>query len=160
MSDSNEHFYGARGLERLTGLTDDIFAFAITLMVLNIVTPAVVGPKSDLALLQAIAQEYQSFIDLAVSFWVIGLLWIANHRMFRYIKSFDASLLSLSLLYLFFIVVVPFATRVLDDYSSLPTASTADHRPGVVISRIGFLIMPRSSPSSMRYASRPTYRWL
>jgi uncharacterized membrane protein len=122
MAEDREATYHVKGLERLIGLTDDVFAFAITLLVLELVTPVVIGPASNTSLAAALASEYQSFIDLAVSFWVASLLWLAHHRIFRYIKGCDTGLLTLNLLFLFFIVLIPFATRVLDSYDSLQVA--------------------------------------
>ena len=111
-----------KGLDRMLGLTDDVFAFAITLLVLDIVTPVIFGPTTNSSLAGAITQQWQSFLGYVVSFWVIGMHWLEHHRIFRFIKGYDNGLLSLNLLYLFFIVLIPFATRVLDNYESLQLA--------------------------------------
>jgi hypothetical protein len=63
----------ARELERLLGLSDDVFAFAITLLVLDLVTPVVVGPASNVSLASAMFLELPSFFNYFVSFWVIGV---------------------------------------------------------------------------------------
>jgi uncharacterized membrane protein len=110
------------GLERLLGITDDVFAFAITLLVLDLVTPFVLGPATNSSLAAAIADEGWAFLGFFVSFWVIGMNWLGHHRTFRYIKSCDMRLLWMNLLFLFFIVLMPFVTRVLDSYESLSLA--------------------------------------
>jgi len=122
MREDSEAGSHPQGLERLLGLTDDVFAFAITLLVLELVTPAVIGPLTNSSLAGALADEWPSFLDYLVSFWVIGFQWLGHHHIFRYIKRSDERLLMLNLLFLFFIVLIPFATRVLDSYEALPLA--------------------------------------
>jgi len=112
----------AKGLERLLGLSDDVFAFAITLLVLDLVTPVIIGSASNASLASALVLELLSFLNYFVSFWVIGMLWLAHHRIFSHIKYSDTGLLTLNLLFLFFIVLMPFVTRVLDNYESIQLA--------------------------------------
>jgi len=109
----------SKGLERLIGLTDDVFAFAITVLVLDLVTPSILGPESNSSLAQSIQNESPLFLNYIVSFWVIGILWAGHHRVFRYIKSSDQGLLFLNLFFLFFVVLIPFSTRVLDAYTHI-----------------------------------------
>jgi len=122
MLEDSEAGSRSQGLERLLGLTDDVFAFAITLLVLELVTPVVIGPLTNSSLASALASEWPYFLDYLVSFWVIGFQWLGHHHVFRYIKRSDERLLMLNLLFLFFIVLIPFATRVLDSFESLPLA--------------------------------------
>lgn len=107
----------SKGLDRLLGLSDGVLAFAITLLALDLVTPMVVGPATNASLARALVLELPSFLNYIVSFWVIGMMWRAHHLIFRHIKYSDTGLLMLNLLFLFFIVLIPFSTRVLDSYS-------------------------------------------
>ena len=72
------------------------------------------GQASDASLAAALVNEFHSFIGFFVSFWVISVLWMQHHRMFRYIKSCDGGLIRLNLVLLFFVVLIPFALRVLN----------------------------------------------
>jgi uncharacterized membrane protein len=112
----------SKGLERLLGLSDDVFAFAITLLVLDLVTPVIIGPASNVSLASAMVLELSSLFNYFVSFWVIGMLWLAHHRIFSHVKYSDTGLLTLNLLFLFFVVLMPFATRILDSYESIQLA--------------------------------------
>jgi len=107
----------SKGLERLLGLSDDVLAFAITLLALDLVTPVIVGHATNASLASALVLELPSFLNYIVSFWVIGMMWLGHQRIFRYIKYSDSGLLMLNLLFLFFIVLIPFATRVLNSYA-------------------------------------------
>jgi len=122
MGEDSDAASRSKGLERLLGLTDDVFAFAITLLVLELVTPVITGPLTNSSLASALAGEWPSFLDYLVSCWVIGFQWLGHHHIFRSINRSDEGLLTLNLLFLFFIVLIPFATRVLDSYESLPLA--------------------------------------
>ena len=98
----------------MTNLSDGIFAFAMTLLALDLVTPVITGQPSDTSLSIALVNEFHSFLGFMVSFWVITGLWLTHHRIFSYIRRTDSGLLRLNMIYLFFIVLVPFATRVLN----------------------------------------------
>jgi len=118
---SIEDARGSKSLERLLSLSDCVFAFAITVLALDLVTPVIVGQASNAALGAALVNEFHSFLGFFVGFWVIGLLWLSHHRLFRYIKTSDAGLLWLNLVLLFFVVLIPFAVRVLN-YGYYPIA--------------------------------------
>ena len=107
-------------LGRLLGFSDGIFAFAITLLILNLVLPASVT-KSELP--QALMQLWPHFMAFLISFLVIGLYWIIHVRQLRVICKYDTGLLWFNLIFLMFIVLIPFSTSVLSDYFG--TASVA-----------------------------------
>ena len=132
-------------LDRLIGLSDGIFAFAITLLALDLVTPVIVGQATDTSLAISLVGEFHSFFGFFVSFWVISLHWLSHHRIFRYIKTSDPGLLALNLALLFFVVLIPFATRVLN-YGFLPVALIV-----YALIQIGALVM---DSIIWKYASR------
>jgi len=149
------------GTERLVGLTDDVFAFAITLLVLELVTPVVTGPATNSSLAAAIGREYPSLIDFAVSFWVAGLLWMSHHRVFQYIKASDPGLLTLNMVFLFFVVLIPFATRVLDSYESVQLATLVFVLPLLGASLMNGLVWRYASNHHLvdEYTPRGAKRW-
>ena len=110
----DEEIRRSKSLDRLVALSDGIFAFAITLLALDLVTPIIVGAPSDSSLVTALSNEFHSFLGFFVSFWTISMFWVSHHRIFSYIKKYDPGLARLNLIFLFFIVLVPFATRVLN----------------------------------------------
>ncbi len=98
---------------RLLSLSDGIFAFAITLLILNIVLP--LGTSRE-EVPQALLSLWPKYLAFLISFVVIGLYWMVHVRQFRYIRRFDKGLLWLNLLFLMFIVLIPFSTSVLSDF--------------------------------------------
>ncbi|MBN1689707.1 MAG: DUF1211 domain-containing protein [Dehalococcoidia bacterium] len=100
-------------LGRLLSLSDGIFAFAITLLILNIVLPYGTS-RADVP--QALLELWPKYLAFLISFVVIGLYWIVHVRQFRVIRKYDTGLLWLNLLFLMFIVLIPFSTGVLSDF--------------------------------------------
>lgn len=98
---------------RIVAFSDGVFAVAITLLALNLSIDADV-PKSEVA--DAIWDQRENFLAYGISFAVIGRFWLVHHRFFGEVKAFDQRLISLNLLYLGFIVLIPFSSQVLGDY--------------------------------------------
>jgi len=68
-----------KSLDRLLALSDGIFAFAITLLALDLVTPVIIGQATNASLTIALANEFHSFLGFLVSFWVITMFgWAIN----------------------------------------------------------------------------------
>jgi TMEM175 potassium channel family protein len=103
---------------RIIAFSDGVFAIAITLLVLSLDIP-----PSAHDLNHSIAEQYPDFLAYVLSFAVIGRLWVLHHRFFSEVTHFDGRLMSLNLLYLGLIVLIPFTTEVLGDYSGQSTAA-------------------------------------
>jgi TMEM175 potassium channel family protein len=112
----------AWGIEfsRIVAFSDGVFAIAITLLVLQINIPPHL-PAGD-TLFDEILDEHRDFIAYGISFAVLGKLWLAHHRFFASVERFDPVLMGLNLLYLAWIVLVPFTSEVLGDYGDDSTS--------------------------------------
>jgi uncharacterized membrane protein len=97
---------------RIVAFSDGVFAIAITLLVLNLSVEDV--SRDDVW--QGIWDQRENFLAYAISFAVIGRFWLVHHRYFSEITAFDGRLLSLNILYLAFIVLIPFSSQVLGDF--------------------------------------------
>jgi uncharacterized membrane protein len=98
---------------RIVAFSDGVFAIAITLLVLGLLIP-----EGQSELTQVLLNQDADLIAYGISFAVIGRLWISHHRFFATLERFDAALMGLNLLYLAFLVLVPFTSQVLGDYGS------------------------------------------
>lgn len=105
------------GLDRIVFFSDAVMAIAITLLVIDIKAPEAVADLGPVVL-----ELWPKYLGYFVSFWVIALYWVAHHRCFRYIRSFDRPLILLNFLFLMFIAFMPFPTSLL--FSS-PTQSVS-----------------------------------
>jgi uncharacterized membrane protein len=112
----------AWGIEfsRIVAFSDGVFAIAITLLVLQINIPANL-PAGD-TLFDEILDTHRDFIAYGISFAVLGKLWLAHHRFFASVERFDPVLMGLNLLYLAWIVLVPFTSEILGDYGDDSTS--------------------------------------
>ena len=58
-------------------LSDGVFGFAITLLVLDLVVPVTQQPKQHL--LQALGDQWPGYLGYIVSFATIGALWLGHN---------------------------------------------------------------------------------
>lgn len=106
-------------LSRIGAFSDGVMAVAITLLVLNIETPTV--SNDDLP--DALVDLSPSLLAYVLSFALIGRYWVIHHGLFATFVRFDGLLLTLNLAFLMLIALIPFATNLVDDYSTVPLAA-------------------------------------
>ena len=112
---------GARAVEardqskevaRIAAFSDGVFAIAITLLALQLEIPG--GDRVDVW--SEVSALSSNFVAFAISFAVIGVYWVAHHRLFSVIERYDLRLIWLNLLSLFFIVLMPFTTSLVGEH--------------------------------------------
>jgi uncharacterized membrane protein len=86
--------------DRVLFFSDAVFAIAITLLAFDL-------PKTNLHHAQ------NGLFAFGISFAVIGLFWLGHHAIFRYITALDRRLIMINLLFLGFIALLPYPTRLL-----------------------------------------------
>lgn len=115
-------------LGRLLSLTDGVFAFALTLLVLSLTVPSIVGasnlPEPVLSgrLGAALQRDSYAFIGYVFTFVMIAIWWVSHHRLFQFIVRYDEVLLGLNLALLLEIAVMPFVLKVFVSYSGTQVA--------------------------------------
>ena len=108
-------------LSRIGAFSDGVMAVAITLLVLNIESPSV--SNDDLP--DALVDLIPSLAAYVLSFALVGRYWVIHHGLFATFVRFDGVLLALNLTFLMLIALVPFATNLIDDYSTVPIAAAS-----------------------------------
>lgn len=103
-----------RDKNRLETFVDGVFAIAITLLVLEFVIPVL--PHSNLTLLNFLESLIPKFVGYFLAFFLLGMLLNSHNRQFRYIEYADQTLWWLNLVFLSFIVLVPFVTSIWTEY--------------------------------------------
>lgn len=99
---------------RIVAFSDGVFSIAITLLVLGISIDKTKIPADELA--HALWEEREAVLAYAISFAVIARFWLVHHSFFSEVKAFDTKLIALNMLYLGFLVLIPFSSQVLGDY--------------------------------------------
>jgi uncharacterized membrane protein len=102
---------------RVLSLSDGVFAFALTLMVLTVAvpTPATVAP-ADLP--AAVRRQWPEFFSYAISFWVVAVFWFAHRRLLRLVVADDAPSGWLNIAFLFAVAFLPYPTDMLGNYGA------------------------------------------
>lgn len=112
-----------RGLGRILALSDGVFAFAITLLVLDLFVPAFSTTQDVSALAGLLAGEWNSFFNYLLSFTMIAIWWNTHHRYFAHVGGYDGRLEIMNFLVLLTITLIPFFTKLLDTWHSAPFAT-------------------------------------
>ena len=97
---------------RLEAFSDAVIAIAITLLVLEISVPRVENDD----LIDALLDQWPSYVAFIISFVVIGIMWVSHHSMFQRIARVDRGLLFVNLILLLGIAFLPFPTALLAGY--------------------------------------------
>jgi uncharacterized membrane protein len=103
---------------RLEAFTDGVVAIIITIMVLEIRVPH----GSDLAALQAGLPVLSAYV---LSYVNVGIFWNNHHHMLHVTERVNGKVLWANLALLFWLSLVPFVIRWIDDsgFAPLPTAA-------------------------------------
>jgi uncharacterized membrane protein len=122
--------------QRLEAFTDGVIAIILTIMVLDMKVPR----GSDFA---ALRSGVPVFLAYALSFTNVAIFWNNHHHMLHATERINGMVLWANLFLLFWISLVPFVIRWMDDthFASLPTAS---YGIVLVLSSISYLLLERS----------------
>ena len=110
---------------RLLTLSDNVVAFALTLLVLQLRVPAaaqVAHPGSAADLAAQLAKEADQLISYVIAFYVIAQFWLAHHRVFRRVAGHHEGLAWWNFAFLFTITAMPFTSSLLGEYGNNPLA--------------------------------------
>jgi len=102
--------------KRLETLVDGIFAIAMTLLVLALAVPDISGTLSNAAVQKSLYGLIPSLYTLVISFILLALFWSNHHRAFHRIRQMNTVLLWINVVWLLFIVLVPFSASLTGKY--------------------------------------------
>ncbi len=106
---------------RIDALTDGIFAFAMTLLILEIRLPPELHIRDSAELIARLRALWPEYLAYVISFFVLAAQWRASIEL-RRVEEVSQSVLSWTMLYLFFITSVPFSSSVVGHHGDLPPA--------------------------------------
>jgi uncharacterized membrane protein len=111
---------GVITMARLDALTDGVFAFAMTLLVLNLEFPDDLEVTNASQLLDAFHEHASDFLLYVISFFVLGRRWFgqASIRCVPEVASY--TYMRWVLIHLFFVTLIPFSTQVVGRYGVPP----------------------------------------
>jgi uncharacterized membrane protein len=111
-----------RSAERLIVFVDAVVAIAITLLVLPLAeVPRTETGEPQHSLLVQIGLDLDPLAGFVVSFFVIARFWWGHHRTFAVVRRWSRSLVLMTMVWLFTIVLLPAVTALAFEYD--PTTS-------------------------------------
>lgn len=105
-----------RNVDRLAALSDGIFAFAMTLLVIDLHLPAAADVHSEGQLVAALGALGPQWITYGMSFLTLGIFWAGQQTQLNHIDEGTRDLTWIHLGFLFAVTLVPLSTRLLAEF--------------------------------------------
>jgi len=104
------------GPGRLEAFSDGVIAIIITIMVLDLKSPADHRPEALWAL-------WPTFVAYALSYFLVAVYWLNHHHLFSFVHRVDTAILWANMLVLFCISLIPFSTAYIGNQGLAPFPS-------------------------------------
>ena len=142
------NLFSGQSLERLTALSDGLFAVAMTLLVLDMRVPVSSAGlvDSDRGLWEALLRLGPSFAAYLLSFTMLGTFWLAQHTLLGILGRCDRTLTWINLGFLFVVSLLPFSAALLAHYVRL--------RLGVGVYWLNILLLGAGLEWAARYGRK------
>jgi uncharacterized membrane protein len=102
---------------RLEALSDGIFAFAMTLLVIGMNLPdKATTVQSNPFALHFLLSLYSDFFHYVLAFLILGAFWLSQHQQFHPVKVPDKVFIWINLVTLMFVALLPFSTSFSGDF--------------------------------------------
>jgi len=105
-----------RGLDRISALSDGVFAVAMTLIVLEIHVPSRAAVHSEQDLWLALAALSPRAVTYLLSFLTLGIFWVGQQTQLDQLEHGDRNLAWLHVAFLATVAVTPFSTELLANF--------------------------------------------
>src|SRR3954453_5406628 len=106
---------------RVEGLTDAIFAVAMTLIVLELKVPEM-EQATNAELVEKLRLLGPQLFAFLLTFVLSGLFWFLHHTSLQFIKHMTRPLIFINLLFMMFVSVLPFSAALMGRHQHLPIA--------------------------------------
>lgn len=126
--------------DRLLTLADGIYGIAMTILVFNI---SVRSGLSSSEFHSAMGHVWSELGAYALSFYILSTFWRDNRRLFVHVRQVDVTMTRVTLASLATVVLLPFATSLLAEYSSQSEAVAfyAGNILAIVVLHIGLVMI-------------------
>jgi uncharacterized membrane protein len=105
-----------QSLESLASLSNNIFAFAMTLLILKIHIPSHEDIHTERDLLAALYSFSPHVLTWLMSVLTLGIFWVGQHTQLNHMKHSNLKFTWLQLAFLAVVSVIPFSTEFLTEF--------------------------------------------
>jgi uncharacterized membrane protein len=117
------------GPDRIVFFSDAVMAIALTLLVTDLKLPDIPTQLAAAELPGELNQLSPRIISFEISFAEIDIYWLSHHRHFSCIKRHEGRLMAPDLVFLYFVVLMPFAASFQGQYGYLPVGMLCTAAP-------------------------------
>jgi uncharacterized membrane protein len=114
--------FAGKNLDRIAALSDGVFAFAMTLLVLDLHVPAIADVHSEWGLLARLGDLAPRLVPYAMSFLLLGIFWVGQQTQLNAFARSDRTLTWITLAFLFVVTLTPFSAALLASFITYRTA--------------------------------------
>lgn len=111
-----------RSADRLAALSDGVFAFAMTVLALDLHVPAAFTIVGEAGLQRALIDLAPRLLTYLMSFLTLGIFWVGQNTQHDLLKSSDRGYAWIHIAFLMAVTLVPFSTSLLAEFITYRTA--------------------------------------
>ena len=104
---------------RILALTDGVYAIVMTILVLELSVPIVMGTAVNKELSHELLEMWPEFLIYGLSFFVLGVFWLMHHFIFDNIRQYDPALSWINIFFLMCTGLIPFSTALFGAYGAV-----------------------------------------
>ena len=113
-----------RSVERLAALSDGLFAIAMTLLIIELHTPAAAAIHSEAELWQALLDLAPQIMMYLIGFLTLGIFWVGQQTQLNNFARVDRDLTWIHIGFLAAVALMPFSTALLAEFITYRLALT------------------------------------
>jgi uncharacterized membrane protein len=144
-----------QSVERLAALSDGIFGVAMTLLLLELHVPAkeLIHGEGDLR--HALAALAPQLLVYLMSFLTLGIFWVGQQTQLNHLERSERHFTWIHLAFLFSVTIMPFSTRLLNEFITYRTALVAYWGNILLLGALLYLSWGRATHASLIKSDTP-----
>lgn len=151
--------FAGQSIERIAALSDGVFAVAMTLLVLDLKTPAAEAIHGESDLWRALVALAPRLLVYVLSFLTLGIYWVGQQVQLSLLSRSDRNLSWIHLAFLFAITLMPFSTALMAQFIAYRTALLA-YWANLLLIGIVIFASWRYAPRAGLMRSDATEQWV
>ena len=114
--------FAGKSIDRIAALSDGVFAFAMTLLVLDLRVTDFQHADTEQKLWSALLGLAPRLVPYAMSVLLLGIFWVGQQTQLNAFARADRNLAWITIAFLFVVTLTPFTTALLANHIQLRTA--------------------------------------